>query len=176
MQQSLDAGYGGLVYFAIDLLELDGVDVAPLPLLERKERLARLLKDPPAGIVDGEHESGDARLSGGRPVSTGWRTSSPSGSTAAICRVTAGVWVKSKCNHAEFVVVFMVGSGRVTPVCSRTPPRGVALARLLRTDAGLMICSFDSWLATRTRLLKWDFAYVTFPFFLTQITVYSLAG
>jgi hypothetical protein len=47
MQQSADAGYGGLVHFAFDLIELDGVDVARLPLLERKERLARLLKDPP---------------------------------------------------------------------------------------------------------------------------------
>jgi ATP-dependent DNA ligase len=37
MQQSADAGYGGLVHFAFDLLELDGVDVARLPLLERTQ-------------------------------------------------------------------------------------------------------------------------------------------
>src|SRR5208282_5408291 len=51
MQQASDAGYGGLVYFAFDLLELDGENVAWLPLLERKERLAQLLKGPPAGVV-----------------------------------------------------------------------------------------------------------------------------
>ena len=38
IQQASDTGYGGLVYFAFDLLELDGDDVARLPLLERKER------------------------------------------------------------------------------------------------------------------------------------------
>jgi hypothetical protein len=55
MQQSSDAGYGGLVHFAFDLLELDGENVARLPLLRRKERLAQLLQDPPAGIVYSEH-------------------------------------------------------------------------------------------------------------------------
>jgi ATP-dependent DNA ligase len=59
MQQASDADYGGLVYFAFDLLELDGENVATLSLLERKERLAQLLKAPPAGIVYGEHEAGD---------------------------------------------------------------------------------------------------------------------
>jgi ATP-dependent DNA ligase len=59
MQQFADAGYGGLVHFAFDLIELDGEDIAKLPLLERKERLARLLKGSPAGIVFSEHEGGD---------------------------------------------------------------------------------------------------------------------
>jgi bifunctional non-homologous end joining protein LigD len=59
MQQSADVGYGGLIHFAFDLLELDGENVARLPLLERKERLAQLLKDPPPGIVYSEHEGGD---------------------------------------------------------------------------------------------------------------------
>src|SRR6516165_4523669 len=59
MQQSSDAGYGGLVHFAFDLIELDGENVARFPLLERKERMAELLKNPPAGIVYSEHEGGD---------------------------------------------------------------------------------------------------------------------
>lgn len=37
-----------LVYFAFDLLEQDGEDLARLPLLERKERLQRLLSKLPA--------------------------------------------------------------------------------------------------------------------------------
>jgi hypothetical protein len=37
MQQSADAGYGGLIHFAFDLIELDGENVARLPLLERNE-------------------------------------------------------------------------------------------------------------------------------------------
>jgi ATP-dependent DNA ligase len=44
MQQASDSGGGALVYFAFDLLELDGVDVAAMQLLERKERLAAILK------------------------------------------------------------------------------------------------------------------------------------
>ena len=80
MQQSSDAGYGGLIHFAFDLLEFDGEDVVKLPLLERKERLARLLKDPPAGIVYSEHEGGDGEgfrrgglsaWAGGRRVQAG---------------------------------------------------------------------------------------------------------
>ena len=86
IQQASDAGYGGLVYFAFDLLELDGENVARLPLLERKERLAQLLQDPPAGVVYSEHEGGDARPSGGRRVGMGSRASSLSGLTGRICR------------------------------------------------------------------------------------------
>jgi len=59
MQQSSDAGYDGLVHFAFDLLELDGENVARLPLLQRKERLAQLLQNPPTGVVYSEHEGGD---------------------------------------------------------------------------------------------------------------------
>ena len=48
-----------MVYFAFDLLELDGEDIARLLLLERKDRLATLLNRAPAGIVYSEHEGGD---------------------------------------------------------------------------------------------------------------------
>src|SRR5450756_1788541 len=39
-----------LVYFAFDLLHLDGEDLMRLPLLERKGRLEALLKDAPNAI------------------------------------------------------------------------------------------------------------------------------
>jgi bifunctional non-homologous end joining protein LigD len=45
--------------FAFDLLELDGVDYRPLPLRDRKERLARLVDRRLTGIVMNEHT--DAR-------------------------------------------------------------------------------------------------------------------
>jgi bifunctional non-homologous end joining protein LigD len=44
MQQVSDSGGGHLTYFAFDFLELNGEDVARLPLVERKTRLASLLK------------------------------------------------------------------------------------------------------------------------------------
>ena len=59
MQQGSDSGGGHLTYFVFDLLHLDGEDVALLPLVERKARLAALLKKPPAGIAYSDHEGGD---------------------------------------------------------------------------------------------------------------------
>src|SRR5271163_479907 len=44
IQLASDAGNAaGLVFFLFDLLHLDGEDVSPRPLIERKERLAGLL-------------------------------------------------------------------------------------------------------------------------------------
>jgi bifunctional non-homologous end joining protein LigD len=45
MQAATDTGSSGdLVFFAFDLLHLDGVDTGPLPVIERKAKLASLLK------------------------------------------------------------------------------------------------------------------------------------
>ena len=45
--------------YAFDLLELDGVDVRPLPLAERKDRLRELLQGCPPGIQFNDHIEGD---------------------------------------------------------------------------------------------------------------------
>ena len=42
----MQQGGEGLTYFAFDLLELDGDDIARLPPLERKKQLAALLRKP----------------------------------------------------------------------------------------------------------------------------------
>ena len=42
-------GYGGLIHFDFDLIELDGENVARLSLLERKERLARFAQRSAGG-------------------------------------------------------------------------------------------------------------------------------
>jgi ATP-dependent DNA ligase len=59
IQQASDGGAVALVYYAFDLLELDGAEVASMTLLERKDRLAKILKKSPAGIAFSEHEGGD---------------------------------------------------------------------------------------------------------------------
>jgi bifunctional non-homologous end joining protein LigD len=59
MQTASDRGGAGLTFFAFDLLELDGEDVARLPLIERKDRLDALLHDPPGGIAFSDHVEGD---------------------------------------------------------------------------------------------------------------------
>jgi bifunctional non-homologous end joining protein LigD len=50
---------GEAFLYAFDPLELDGEDWRPLPLEERKARLAQLLAKPSAGIQYSEHLEGD---------------------------------------------------------------------------------------------------------------------
>jgi bifunctional non-homologous end joining protein LigD len=45
--------------YAFDLLELNGADLRPLPLAERKAKLAKLLARAPAGIAFNEHTEED---------------------------------------------------------------------------------------------------------------------
>ena len=106
MQQASDAGYGGLVHFAFDLIHLDGEDVARLRLLERKERLAALLEKPPAGIVYSEHEGGDGEAFRRAACRHGLEGIVSKQTDRPYLPGDRGAWLKSKClNRAEFVVV-----------------------------------------------------------------------
>ncbi len=58
LQQALKQGGHGLAYYAFDLLELDGEDCSDLPLVERKERLERLIEAVPASIRFSSHHTG----------------------------------------------------------------------------------------------------------------------
>jgi ATP-dependent DNA ligase len=58
MQEAFERGGAGLVYFAFDLLEIEGENLMALPLSERKSRLASLLTKPPNGIKFSDHEGG----------------------------------------------------------------------------------------------------------------------
>jgi ATP-dependent DNA ligase len=63
IQAASDAGNAtGLVYFIFDLLHLDGDDLSPLPLIERKARLAALLSNvaPPLHYSDYHGGQGSA--------------------------------------------------------------------------------------------------------------------
>jgi hypothetical protein len=55
----IDAAFAALARERLDALELDGEDMRPLPLGERKTKLARLLAGKPAGIVFNEHTDED---------------------------------------------------------------------------------------------------------------------
>jgi ATP-dependent DNA ligase len=50
------------VLCSFDLLELDGVDLRRLPIQQRKDRLAKLLHNPPHGIVLNAHYDGDGEI------------------------------------------------------------------------------------------------------------------
>jgi DNA ligase D-like protein (predicted ligase) len=106
IQQATDAGAGALIYFAFDLLHLDGVDVAATALLDRKERLAAALKDAPLGITYSEHEGGDGEAFRRAACRHGLEGIVSKRTDRRYLPGDRGVWVKSKClNRAEFVIV-----------------------------------------------------------------------
>jgi ATP-dependent DNA ligase len=59
IQLASDAGNGaGLVFFLFDLLYLDGEDLSARPLIERKDRLARLLAPANSPLHYSDHQIG----------------------------------------------------------------------------------------------------------------------
>ena len=62
IQNASDTGKGTLIYFLFDLLFLNRKDITGLPLVERKARLAALLKTPPAGLRYHNHQIGHGPL------------------------------------------------------------------------------------------------------------------
>jgi bifunctional non-homologous end joining protein LigD len=50
------------VLCAFDLLELDGKDLRRAPIEERKETLAKLLRQPDEGIALNQHYAGDGAI------------------------------------------------------------------------------------------------------------------
>ena len=60
LQAAMDEGSTDqLVFFAFDLLYLNGESMAQLPLIQRKERLQRLFKKEISGLRYSEHFAGD---------------------------------------------------------------------------------------------------------------------
>ena len=95
-----------LVYFAFDLLHLDGKDLTGLPLLERKAKLETLLRAAPPGISFSSHMIGD----GARVYAEAEKQSLEGIVSKAIDAPytpgNRGIWVKTKAlNRQEFVVV-----------------------------------------------------------------------
>lgn len=89
LQAATDQGRtGSLVYFVFDLLHLDGTNLMPLPLLERKERLNDLLEHAPLSIRYGDHIRATVRGSSTRHVRR--RASSQSALTQPTRPTTAG--------------------------------------------------------------------------------------
>ncbi len=96
-----------LVFFAFDLLFLNGESTAPLPLVEHKAKLQRLFREGDRrSALQRARRRQRAALPRARPAGSGSRASSQSAPIGPMRRATAGIWVKSKClNREEFVVV-----------------------------------------------------------------------
>ena len=89
MQQASDGDGSGLVYFAFDLLELDGEDIARAAAARAQKAVGRRCSESlRQGSPTASMKAATARLSGGRPASMGSKASSRSGSIARICPAT----------------------------------------------------------------------------------------
>ena len=94
-----------LVYYAFDLLHLDGRDTANLPLIERKALLQPLIADSP-GLQFNDHETGDGELVRKHAGQLGFEGVVSKTIDAPYAPGNRGLWRKSKClNRQEFVVV-----------------------------------------------------------------------
>ena len=107
LQEAMDEGHTDqLVFFAFDLLFLNGKSTAQLPLIKRRERLEPLFNKQPQGLrysghvfTDGPRFREHACKLGLEGIISKWidRPYAPG---------DRGIWVKSKClNREEFVVV-----------------------------------------------------------------------
>jgi DNA ligase D-like protein (predicted ligase) len=94
-----------LVYFAFDLLHLDGRDIASRPLVERKALLEPLVTAIPSLQFNG-HETGDGELIRKHPGQLGLEGVVSKTIDAPYAPGNRGLLRKSKClNRQEFVVV-----------------------------------------------------------------------
>ena len=104
LQGALKDG-GALLCFVFDLLELDGEDLAPLPLTERKARLATLLQDAPPVLHYAEHVRGGGEGVFAALCSNGYEGIVSKKAEAAYKPGRAGSWLKAKCTkRQEFVI------------------------------------------------------------------------
>jgi bifunctional non-homologous end joining protein LigD len=101
----------GLIYYAFDLLHLDGLDLTLVPLSERKDLLGALLGATPRGVRFSEHfdENGDLMLQHVCRLGAEGIVSKRGDGPYRSGRTTD--WTKSKCvNRQEFVILGYVPS------------------------------------------------------------------
>jgi DNA ligase D-like protein (predicted ligase) len=121
-----------LVFYAFDLLHLDGRDTATLPLVERKGLLEPIVADLP-GLQFNAHEVGDGELVRRHACQLGFEGIVSKTIDAPYASGNRGLWRKAKClNRQEFVVV-----GWTDPEGSR--PHLGALLLGYYTDDGKLI-------------------------------------
>jgi bifunctional non-homologous end joining protein LigD len=95
-----------LVFFLFDLFYLDGDDLWPRPLIERKERLAALLANAERSLHYSDHQIGHGRAFHERPCKASLEGIVSKRTDAPYAPGNRGWWRKVKCLHRrEFVVV-----------------------------------------------------------------------
>ena len=105
IQNATDTGQGSLVFFLFDLLFVDGENLMAQPLVDRKSRLAALLKGAPEWLRYNDHQIGHGPAF--------HRLACEHGLEGIVSKRVNGryepdrrSWLKTKClNREEFVVV-----------------------------------------------------------------------
>jgi len=107
IQAASDSGNAAaLVFFLFDLLHLDGEDLGPRPLIERKARLAALLSDARSPLHYCDHQIGHGREFHEKACAMALEGIVSKRADAPYTPGNRGLWVKVKCLHREeFVVV-----------------------------------------------------------------------
>jgi ATP-dependent DNA ligase len=91
LQPAMDAGHTDqLIFFAFELLFLNGKSTAQPPLIERKARLQGLFRKEIDGLRYTDHVASDGPRFARRPADSGSRAPSPSVPTELMRQATAG--------------------------------------------------------------------------------------
>lgn len=104
-----------VVYCVFDLLELDGEDLTVLPLLERRARLARLVR-PSAALQLTEAWRGDSQRRFAEACRSGWEGLMAKRTDAPYTAGRSRDWLKLKCAWEQELVI----GGFTDPAGSRT--------------------------------------------------------
>jgi bifunctional non-homologous end joining protein LigD len=115
--QSLQSAIKGepqrLEFYAFDLLSLDGEDLTALPLVERKEKLAALLKGHDGRIHYSDHIVGQGEALFERSCGSGLEGIISKRADAPCVGSRNSTWLKTKCiKRQEFVVVGWTSSDK----------------------------------------------------------------
>jgi bifunctional non-homologous end joining protein LigD len=107
LQQAISEGGRGLTLFAFDVLEIDGEDVAALPNIERKQRLASLLGDGrPPFILYADHIVGQGEKLFEAMCAAGGEGIIAKKADAPYRSARTKAWLKVKCTlRQEFVII-----------------------------------------------------------------------
>src|SRR5689334_6284348 len=106
LQSTLKGGNANLAFFAFDLLVDQGEDIRKLPNIERKERLAALLKGVSPPILYGDHIVGRGKEMFDAVCKQGGEGIISKKASAAYSGTRTRNWLKVKCiQRQEFVIV-----------------------------------------------------------------------
>ncbi len=107
LQDAIAEGKGDIVYYAFDLLSLDGEDLRRKPLVERKARLAKLLEGQPAGgpLFYSDHVVGHGAETFARACEMELEGIVSKRADAPYRSERTKGWLKVKCGHGQELIV-----------------------------------------------------------------------